>query len=243
MAVGACREDRCLGLDDENVGAAAVEHGRADDPTVVRQQVDEHGVVHDGDAAALGLVHQGVHHGDAGRGAVGVLPVAGGGFEREVPHVGVRGGAVEGDASVVFTLEIDAPVDKLLDPLHGLIHEYLGELLIGEEPSEGDQVAHRRHVRVAVLTIEADNGARADVQRTAAVAELALHDHGHTCAEVARLDGGPQARAATANDQNVGGYGLVHLKSTPVPAKILGSYATSQSSYVVDVDIVRRGQP
>ena len=211
MAVGAGGEDGGLSLHDEYLRAAAVEHGRSNDPSVVRQQVDEHGVVHDRDAAPLGLVHEGVHHGDAGRGAVGVLTRVLPRLEGEVPHVGVGRGAVEGDASVVLALEVGAPVDKLLNTVHGLIHQYLCELLVGEESTEGDEVAHRRHVGVAVLSVEADDGARADVQGAAAVAELALDDHRHVRAVVSRLDGGPQARASAANDENVRRYGLVHL--------------------------------
>ena len=126
------------------------------------------------------------------------------------------GGAIEGDASVVLALEVGAPIDELLDAVHGLIDEDLCELLVGEESAEGDEIAHRRHVGVAVLLVEADDGAGADVQRTSGVPILALDDHGHAGSVVARLDGGPQSRAAAADDENVGRYGLVHLMSAPV---------------------------
>ena len=91
VAVGAGREDGGLGLDDENRRPAAVEHGSADDAAIVRQEIDEHGVVHNLDVTALGLVHQGVHHGHARRGTIRVLSPVLAGLEGEVPRVGVRG--------------------------------------------------------------------------------------------------------------------------------------------------------
>ena len=219
VAVGACREDGRLGLDDECLVAAAVEHRSADDTSVGRQKVDEHGVVHDRHAAVFGLVHESVHHGPSGRSAIGVRTRVVARLQGEVPYVSVRGGAVQSDIPVVLALEIDAPLHEFLDTLHGLIDKYLCEFLVGEESAEGDEVTHRGHVCIAVLSVEAYYGAGADVQGAAAVSVLALDDHGHAGAVISRLYGGPQARASASNDEYVGRYGLVHLKSAPVVPK------------------------